>query len=484
MAILAPTGSTGEAGAQTLWDWGRPAEAPARAARPATRQQRQQTDHLPHLSEPGSRTGAGQGGAAQRTAAPATSASNRAPPPRRGERKTGRNVVVLGDSLADWLGHGLEVSFEELEAAANDLGVLRRGRHGSSLILNTPRGFDWVQVARDTLAKDQPHFVVVMLGLGDRASLRELPPPVPLPRPAGEGGDFEEPTTRAQPVGRRGPYRPETHEFRSERWSELYTHRVDQLMAVLKARGSPVLWVGLPPMQNTRLRNDVVFLNGLYRQRAEKAGIQFVDIWDLFLGEDGNYTQTGPDVLGQRRQLRSPDGIHFTVAGARKLAHFIDREIKRLMLRQPAIALPMPDGTTGTPREAAERFRPAVGPVIPLTGGTPASETLLGANPWDDHIADPLALRVLVRGAPPPERPGRADHFVWPLPHAATENAIVTPGAPGGSPAPGAAVETPEDGAIRADGGSGAEPAVATGAAGRAAPAVTRAAVRPGRTVR
>src|SRR5215204_255560 len=38
-----------------------------------------------------------------------------------------------------------------------------------------------------------------------------------------------------------------THEFRSEKWVELYSKRIDDVIAVLKSKRVPVFWVGLPP---------------------------------------------------------------------------------------------------------------------------------------------------------------------------------------------------------------------------------------------
>src|SRR5215831_1076751 len=54
----------------------------------------------------------------------------------------------------------------------------------------------------------------------------------------------------------------------------------------------------------------------LYRARAERAGIVYVDIWDGFVDDQGRYTLQGPDFEGQIRRLRSADGVHFTKAGA------------------------------------------------------------------------------------------------------------------------------------------------------------------------
>src|SRR5205085_769884 len=84
------------------------------------------------------------------------------------------------------------------------------------------------------------------------------------------------------------------------------------------------------------------YLNDLYRGRAEKAGITYIDVWDGFVDESNNYNNYGPDVEGQTRRLRSGDGAHFTRAGARKLAHYVEREIRRVMMANVPVATPLP----------------------------------------------------------------------------------------------------------------------------------------------
>ena len=54
------------------------------------------------------------------------------------------------------------------------------------------------------------------------------------------------------------------------------------------------------------------YLDELYRERAERAGIIYVDIWDGFVDEEGRYAMQGPDFEGQIRRLRTPDGVYFT----------------------------------------------------------------------------------------------------------------------------------------------------------------------------
>jgi hypothetical protein len=77
--------------------------------------------------------------------------------------------------------------------------------------------------------------------------------------------------------------------------------------------------VGLPPAKNIR-DVDIGFLNDVFRDRAEKDGIGYIDVWDAFVDEDGDFSMRGPDVNGQTRLLRTADGLNFTKQGARKPA--------------------------------------------------------------------------------------------------------------------------------------------------------------------
>ena len=75
---------------------------------------------------------------------------------------------------------------------------------------------------------------------------------------------------------------------------------------MLKSKGVPVLWVGLPAIRGQKGTSDMLFLDALYRDGAGKAGITYVDIWDGFVDEAGRFLQKGPDFEGQIRQLRTP----------------------------------------------------------------------------------------------------------------------------------------------------------------------------------
>src|SRR6516225_295168 len=302
-------------------------------------------------------------------------------------------IVVMGDANADWLAYGLEDAFSEKP----EIGIARKHRTDSGLIrYDQRRDIEWPQVAREIIATEKPNLVVMMIGNNDRQAIREkAPPPAPAnaqpPQPE-QASPATPPDPERQPVGqqhltpaqaRQAAYGP--WEFQSEKWEHAYIKRIDATIAAFKSGGVPVVWVGLPSQRDTDAAADASYLNELYRSHAEKAGIAYVDIWDGFVDEDGNFSPQGPDYLGQTRRLRTSDGVYFTKFGARKLAHYVEREIERIM----PVALPVPDGSSPqapNAKASGPAQRPVAGPVLPLTETHIAPEELLGgpgASPAD-----------------------------------------------------------------------------------------------------
>jgi hypothetical protein len=188
------------------------------------------------------------------------------------------------------------------------------------------------------------------------------------------------------------------YEFREERWVDLYTKKIDEMIRVLKSKGVPVLWVGLPCSSIRCIATPL-----------GRGGITYVDIWDGFVDEAGRFVQQGPDFEGQIRRLRSDDGVYFTKAGARKVAHYVEREITRLLAgRSAPIALPADPATADAnalPGQPAPR--PLAGPIVPLVASSLGTDQLLGGLGSRPAAVDPLAARTLVRGEPltPPAAP-------------------------------------------------------------------------------
>jgi len=315
------------------------------------------------------------------------------------------HILVMGDSLGNLLADGLDDALEDRP----DVEVVHKAKPDSGLVRND--FYDWPKAVSEILASDQKVSLGVMLvGLNDRQPLRE--------------GDT-------------------VHEPLSPRWLELYRARIDAIAEAFAAKRIALIWVGAPPVQNPRLSADFVTFNELYRQRVELAGGQYVDLWGGFVDAENRYTAMGPDVSGQPVRLRLGDGIHFTAAGARKAAHFVDLVIRRIIEAAPpgsVIALPAPSESgapapsqpnnvermidqmvSGVPSaiglSPALQARPLAGAIQPLTGQVPApGQPLLASISEARGRGDGAAQleRTFGQGIAPNPVPGRLDDYRWP----------------------------------------------------------------------
>ena len=319
-------------------------------------------------------------------------------------------VAVFGDSLASYLSKGLDQAFADIP----DVEVIDRSRGDSGIVRKDV--VDWPKAAEDYLkANPKTAYALFMVGVNDRQPLRE--------------GD-------------------QTYDPLSEKWRELYISRIDAIIKVFADRKIPLVWVSLPPVRSDSLSRDLATINDIVRERVQKSGQTYVDVWPGFVDDRNRYTPNGPDVDGQDARLRTSDGIHFTNAGSRKVGHFADVELKRMMGANPSVppavaATPPAEGTPGEngaaggvglglddtstidrrittmlpslpepPGIPSLPVKPAAGPVVPL-GRAELSPggTLTSGRPRD---ATGTAERSLQRGVAPLPQPGRADDFRWP----------------------------------------------------------------------
>ena len=185
------------------------------------------------------------------------------------------------------------------------------------------------------------------------------------------------------------------------------------MIAALKGKGVPVLWVGLPAIRGTRSTSDMSYLDELYRARAEKAGIPYVDIWDGFVDESGRYAVQGPDFEGQIRRLRTGDGVHFTKAGAVKLAHYVEHDLRRVLSSHIVpVALPGPEEQA--PKGSAVGARPAIGPVVPWLRSAAARAAICWAPRAIRCRRHPIRSRRACSAAATPLRRRRAAPTISP----------------------------------------------------------------------
>lgn len=201
------------------------------------------------------------------------------------------NMVVVGDWLAEGLGGGLA---DALSSEAR-VAVSRKAKPLESLM----RGEfdDQLKNLDEALKREPAGIAVVMLGTQDRVSLRA-------------------PNGRRFAVG-------------SDEWRAEFGKRVETVVRMFRKHGTAVYWVGLPTLRRQDANEDAQMINAIIRERGFVAGGRYIDAFAGFADEEGEYSIRGPDIAGQMKQLRSSDGVGFTMSGYRKLAHFVERELRR-----------------------------------------------------------------------------------------------------------------------------------------------------------
>ena len=199
-------------------------------------------------------------------------------------------LYVFGDSLANGISDGLERAL----VADGRIEIVRKTVYGASF--SRSKASDLRAFVDKTLKTETIHIVVLMLGINERPSVSEK--------------------------GKR-------YSIGSPEWRAIYAKRVDAFLERLKKARVAIYWVGLPVMRSPKTNEKMQALNDIFRERAFLKGVKFIDTWNRFVDEFGRYSSYGADVAGQIRRLRAADGVHFTASGFDKLAHFVEREIRR-----------------------------------------------------------------------------------------------------------------------------------------------------------
>ena len=303
-------------------------------------------------------------------------------------------VDVFGDTLGQFLANGLDDALADRQ----DVAIVHKAK-GPTGLVNTAY-FDWPKTIDTLLAgqdrnsgKDKVDVAVMMIGSNDR-------------QPITEGG--------------------KTYEVGSDDWRRIYASRVSAIDEAFKKKHIPLVWVGVPITKSSDFADAMAVLNDITRDAAVKSGATYVDTWEAFADDNGEFAAYGPDINGQTVRLRSADGILFTKEGARKLAHFVEAPVRRVLDGKTAPpVLPLgPDAQTKTPEGSKKDARgpeakdtkaakvvpvpkPEAGPIVNLNQAPSADK---------GELAAPTAYRAGAEApadtaAPPP---GRADDARWP----------------------------------------------------------------------
>lgn len=193
-------------------------------------------------------------------------------------------VLVIGDSLGIDLG----------ETLVNDLsstGVVSPTLDGvESTGLARPDYYNWPGELQADLGKLNPQLVVIMLGAND---------PQGIPTATGSVS------------------------YGTPQWDQTYRQHVSAFMAQASSQGAKVVWVGMPPMENGGLSNEMAHLDQIYAAAAaQNPNVTFISSWTLLGTPQGGYAayvQSG----GQEVNVREPDGTHISPGGGQVLSQAV-----------------------------------------------------------------------------------------------------------------------------------------------------------------
>ena len=298
------------------------------------------------------------------------------------EKAPSKDATVFVDVFGDALGQQLANGLDDALGDRADVGVIHRARGSSGLV--SSEVVDWSKTIDDLLAgKDKIDVAVMMIGSNDRQAIQD--------------GD-------------------KSYAVSSDEWDAIYKKRVTAIDEAFRKKGVPLIWVGVPIIKNSAFADAMAAFNDIYREAAATSGATYVDTWEAFSDDNGDFNAFGPDVSGQTVRLRTADGIYFTKAGARKLAHFVETHIRRdLDGKGPTSAAPSaPTGVTtiGEAKKAGDKpmatVKPDAGPVNNLTALPSAANGELSRVASHEAPADNTPAR-----GEPAAPAGRADDLRW-----------------------------------------------------------------------
>jgi lysophospholipase L1-like esterase len=203
---------------------------------------------------------------------------------------------VAGDSLIIDTGYALQRAALATPVIKSVGGV--DGRIGTGL--ERPDVFNWFLEIRSQLKALHPNAVV--LGFGgndDKGYMTGLPPDVSITA-------FDDPA-----------------------WRREYARRVGGIIDLINRTGAYVVWVGMPITRDPAQTARFDAINGVVAQQVDKrpGGAAYLDTYSLLAGPNGGYAQYLTTLSGDVQDVRAPDGVHFTPAGAAIVAREVLKDL-------------------------------------------------------------------------------------------------------------------------------------------------------------
>ena len=192
-------------------------------------------------------------------------------------------ILFCGDSLAQ----GLYLYTQPALRRRHSVRTVNGTRHATGLTRSDE--WDWVQVARDNVARNQPNLMLAWIGAND-----------------------------FRPLVDRGAHA--RYAFGTPAFAEAYGAKVQAMTRDARERGVTVAWIGLPNMRDTAFAGAARKLNEIQEAAARQSGALWVPSWDVTSDPRGQFRPSLPGPNQTEQRFRADDGVHFSEIGYRTIA--------------------------------------------------------------------------------------------------------------------------------------------------------------------
>lgn len=208
-------------------------------------------------------------------------------------------VLLVGDSMMQGVApYVMSALRKQYAAEATDLS-----KHSTGLAY--PGFFNWPETIKEHLAKTQFKALVIFLGANDTWDII---------------------------------YKGKSIAIGNEFWRNLYSERVESILSYAQEHAVQVIWLGAPPMGRDKMNKYVPALNQVYQTSVDKFKplAVFSPTADRLSSDGLTFSKflTLPD-QGEI-MVRTNDGVHFTPAGQKIIAHLVLNHFRAAQSEQPS----------------------------------------------------------------------------------------------------------------------------------------------------
>lgn len=111
--------------------------------------------------------------------------------------------------------------------------------------------------------------------------------------------------------------------FGTASWAPLYRKRMDRFFDAAEARGTTLIWIGMPVMRDPGFERRMAVVREAQREACVARGVTYLDLVPASVDDNGAYAETKTDDRGRVRTIRADDGVHLTAYGSERIAEIV-----------------------------------------------------------------------------------------------------------------------------------------------------------------